>query len=362
MKKTIIAMLLAGATGAVMANPERAVAADYKSAVAKCSSMKGSAKTICTEEARAARAHAKAAAAVDANKSQAEINKARIAAVEADYALARARCAEMTASSKDDCVATARKAHASTIADVRAGREWSTQVGASGAGVTATGVRDTRAISKCEQLTGDPKAACLIDNRTSPTATEARADAARAVDRTKDAAATVAQRTENAAERAVDRTADATERAVDRTADATERAARRTDDVAENAAQRTEIAAERAADRTRVAAANAADNTRDAAANVADKTRDVAATAAVKTERAAEKTGKVLADTAVTAKVKGALLAEEALKSLGIHVETEKGTVMLSGFVNSKQEADRAVQVAKRVEGVNKVESAIKVK
>ncbi|HEU4851646.1 MAG TPA: BON domain-containing protein [Telluria sp.] len=351
MKKTIIAMLLAGVAGASFAGDQGTVAADYKSAVAKCSSMKGSAKTICTEEARATRAHANATAAVEAKKSQADINKARIAAVEADYGLARARCAEMTGSAKDDCLATARKAHADTIADVRAGREWSAQVGASAAGATATGVRDTRAISKCEQLTGDPKAACLIDNRTSPTATEARADAVRAVDRTKDAAATVAQRTENAAERAVDRTADATERA-----------ARRTDDVAENAARRTENATERAADRTRVAASNAADNTRDAAANVADKTRDVAATAAVKTERAAEKTGKALADTAVTAKVKGALLAEEALKSLGIHVETEKGTVMLSGFVNSKQEADRAVQVAKGVEGVNKVESAIKVK
>jgi osmotically-inducible protein OsmY len=47
---------------------------------------------------------------------------------------------------------------------------------------------------------------------------------------------------------------------------------------------------------------------------------------------------------------------------MGIHVETEKGTVMLSGFVDSKAEADKAVKVAKDVEGVTTVKSAIKVK
>ncbi|MFD2366533.1 BON domain-containing protein [Pseudoduganella sp. GCM10020061] len=348
MTKNIIAMLLAGAASASFAagagmNEQSSAASDYKSAVAKCNSMKGSARTVCTEEARAARAHAVATAAAEGNKSKSEINKARISAVEADYGVARARCAEKSGSEKDSCLDAARKAHASSIADVRAGREWSSTMGRSASGTTATGageVRDAKAISQCEKMTGDSKAACLIDHKTSPTATEARADAARAIDRTKDAVAGVAQRTENAAERTADRAGDATERA-----------ARRTDDVAENAAQRTEHATERAAD-----------NTRAATANVAQETREAAATAAEKTERAAEKTGRVIADATVTTKVKGVLLKEEALKSLGIHVETEQGVVMLSGFVNSKQEADRAVQVAKSVEGVKSVKSAIKVK
>jgi osmotically-inducible protein OsmY len=60
--------------------------------------------------------------------------------------------------------------------------------------------------------------------------------------------------------------------------------------------------------------------------------------------------------------VKANLLKEPDLKSMGIHVETEKGTVMLSGFVDSKAEADKAVKVAKDVEGVTTVKSAIKVK
>jgi hyperosmotically inducible protein len=47
---------------------------------------------------------------------------------------------------------------------------------------------------------------------------------------------------------------------------------------------------------------------------------------------------------------------------MAIHVETEKGVVMLSGFVETKAEADKAVKAAKEVEGVTSVKSAIKVK
>lgn len=366
MKKNIIAMLLAGAAGASFAagsasNQGNSATSDYQAAMARCNDMKGSEKKICTEEARAMRAHANADAAARANKSQAEINKARIAAVEADYGLARARCAEMSGDAKDNCLSTARKAHASSIADVRAGREWSSQMGASAAGATAAG-RDARAISRCEQMTGDAKAACLIDDRSSPAATEARADTARAIDRTRDAAANVAQRTENATERAADRAETATERAARRTDVAAERTMERAENATERAAARTENAAERAADRTRDAAANVAQETREATATAREKTRDVASTAAVKTERAAEKTGKVIADATVTTKVKGALLAEQALKSLDVHVETEKGVVRLSGFVDSKQQADRAVQIAKSVEGVTNVRSTLQVK
>jgi osmotically-inducible protein OsmY len=47
---------------------------------------------------------------------------------------------------------------------------------------------------------------------------------------------------------------------------------------------------------------------------------------------------------------------------MAIHVETEKGVVMLSGFVDSKAEAAKAVRVAKGIQGVTSVKSAIKVK
>ena len=366
MKMKIIAMLLASAAGASFAaggsdandyqKAKAEAAKDYKQAIAKCKDMSGNDKTICTEEARAGRARAEADAIAKYKSSKSERTKARIASVEADYGLARARCAAMTGTDKDDCITTARKDHALAVADARADRPSSTAMGASGVGATAAGrdvddVRDQKAMDRCAQMTGDAKSACLIDKGSSPTATEARADAARAVERTKDAAATAAQRTENAAERVAERTENATERA-----------ARRTDDVAENAAERTENAAERAADNTRRATANVAQETREAAVTTKEKTKEVASNVADKTERATERAGAAAADAALTTKVKTKLLAEENLKSLGIHVETENGVVMLSGFVNSKQEAQRAVQVAKSVKGVGKVESAIKVK
>jgi osmotically-inducible protein OsmY len=90
---------------------------------------------------------------------------------------------------------------------------------------------------------------------------------------------------------------------------------------------------------------------RESAANAADKTKGVTATAVEKTR-----------DTAITTKVKAGLVKEPNLESLGIHVETEKCVVMLSGFVNSKAEAEKAVNVAKGVDGVTSVKSAIQVK
>jgi osmotically-inducible protein OsmY len=99
----------------------------------------------------------------------------------------------------------------------------------------------------------------------------------------------------------------------------------------------------------------AGEKTRDTASTVADKAEKT-------TDKAGAKTSVAVADTAITSKVKANLLKEPDLKSMGIHVETEKGTVMLSGFVDSKAEADKAVKVAKDVEGVTTVKSAIKVK
>lgn len=69
-----------------------------------------------------------------------------------------------------------------------------------------------------------------------------------------------------------------------------------------------------------------------------------------------------VADSVITTKVKTELLAEPALKSLDVHVETTNGTVMLSGFVPSQAEADKAVNVARNVKGVNKVQNSLRIK
>ena len=69
-----------------------------------------------------------------------------------------------------------------------------------------------------------------------------------------------------------------------------------------------------------------------------------------------------VADSVITTKVKTELLAEPALKSLDVHVETNNGTVMLSGFVPSQAEVDKAVDVARNVKGVSKVQSSLRIK
>ena len=68
-------------------------------------------------------------------------------------------------------------------------------------------------------------------------------------------------------------------------------------------------------------------------------------------------------DSAITAKIK-AKLAEEKMSSLAhIRVDTDnKGAVVLSGTVRSQEEADRAVAVAHRTEGVTSVTSELKIR
>jgi hyperosmotically inducible periplasmic protein len=77
---------------------------------------------------------------------------------------------------------------------------------------------------------------------------------------------------------------------------------------------------------------------------------------------AAEKTGEYIEDSALTTKVKAALLAEKNLKSLPISVESTNGVVTLSGQVVSSAQIEQAVDVAKHVKGVKDVHNALKLK
>lgn len=67
--------------------------------------------------------------------------------------------------------------------------------------------------------------------------------------------------------------------------------------------------------------------------------------------------GEVLDDSAITTKVKAALLAEKDVNSFDIQVQTFEGVVQLSGFVDSQWQIDKAVQVASAVNGVREVKN-----
>ena len=69
--------------------------------------------------------------------------------------------------------------------------------------------------------------------------------------------------------------------------------------------------------------------------------------------------GTQIDDSTLTTKVKSALLADPDVKSFDIKVETNKGVVQLSGFVDSQAQIDRGVAIAKGVEGVKSVENKV---
>ena len=75
-----------------------------------------------------------------------------------------------------------------------------------------------------------------------------------------------------------------------------------------------------------------------------------------------EGTGEYVDDSVITTKVKAAIFNEPGLKSFEINVETYKGTVQLSGFVNSQADINKAVEVARSVKGVVSVKNNMRVK
>lgn len=70
-----------------------------------------------------------------------------------------------------------------------------------------------------------------------------------------------------------------------------------------------------------------------------------------------ESTGEYVEDSVITARVKSAILGEKTLESVDINVETFKGSVQLSGFVNSNKDMSTAVEVAGKVLGVKSVKN-----
>jgi hyperosmotically inducible periplasmic protein len=72
--------------------------------------------------------------------------------------------------------------------------------------------------------------------------------------------------------------------------------------------------------------------------------------------------GQAADDTAVTARVKSALLAESQVSGFAISVETTNGVVQLTGEVDNQAQVDRAVQIASSAEGARSVQNQLRVK
>lgn len=73
--------------------------------------------------------------------------------------------------------------------------------------------------------------------------------------------------------------------------------------------------------------------------------------------------GEFTDDAAVTAKVKSAIATEVGARTAAaVNVDTYRGTVQLTGFVDDRDTAQRAEAAAKKVGGVRAVKNSIRLK
>lgn len=87
----------------------------------------------------------------------------------------------------------------------------------------------------------------------------------------------------------------------------------------------------------------------------AEKAKAVGAEVGAKTAQAANKAGELLADGALTAKIKSKMALDDLVKARSIDVTTTHHVVTLKGTVSSVAEHDRAVRLAKETAGVVEV-------
>lgn len=67
-------------------------------------------------------------------------------------------------------------------------------------------------------------------------------------------------------------------------------------------------------------------------------------------------------DTSITTAVLEAMLNDENLSTVKVHVETNQGVVLLSGYVKTIRQSDNAEEIAKKTDGVKSVRNNIVVR
>jgi osmotically-inducible protein OsmY len=88
----------------------------------------------------------------------------------------------------------------------------------------------------------------------------------------------------------------------------------------------------------------------------------IATLAACAATRTQSSVGEYVDDSVITTKVKSLLAEDDFLKSFQISVESFKGTVQLSGFVNSQKAIEKAGEIARSVQGVKSIKNDLIVK
>ncbi|RWR00911.1 hypothetical protein ED28_15775 [[Pantoea] beijingensis] len=98
------------------------------------------------------------------------------------------------------------------------------------------------------------------------------------------------------------------------------------------------------------------------AESMTQKAEATASSTGSKIDSSMKKVDGYMGDSSVTAKVKAALVDDDAITSTDISVETHESVVTLSGFVTSQDQAEKAVALAEKIEGVKSVSDKLHVK
>ncbi|HEY7161207.1 MAG TPA: BON domain-containing protein [Acidobacteriota bacterium] len=88
-----------------------------------------------------------------------------------------------------------------------------------------------------------------------------------------------------------------------------------------------------------------------------EKSKGITGNAGEKTKEGYNETKGALSNARITSEVKLKFAADDTVKALNIDVDTDNGVVTLNGSVNSKAELQKAIQLAKSVDGVHHVKS-----
>ena len=112
---------------------------------------------------------------------------------------------------------------------------------------------------------------------------------------------------------------------------------------------------DKGADKTKKGVDKAIDKTKDGANTAYQKSKEGASKAADKSAQGVSKAGEAITDTYIKTRVKSKFLDEDLLKNSDITVDVADHVVTLSGTVPTAAGRARAVEEAKKVEGVHEV-------
>jgi osmotically-inducible protein OsmY len=134
-----------------------------------------------------------------------------------------------------------------------------------------------------------------------------------------------------------------------------DKGAEKTEKGVDKAADKTKAGVDKAIDKSAEGISKATEKSKEGASTAYDKSKEGAATAADKSAAGISKAGEAITDVWIKARVKSKFVDEDVLKGSDISVDVNDHVVTLSGTVPSEAGRARAVEEAKKVDGVHQV-------